>query len=164
MKHTPQSLAWQFCQGIYVNIVDAVLWQKTFEYIAQLEDDSAFQKAKIATLWAHYGGDLRAKIRDDGLILHVLRKTMPSCRDEGRTLYRGESWFLFDADQIGFCWTPSQTIATSYAKGLNAVDSGGVLLKCHAPAEAILAVENDVYICDPTHLLRMTTLELFPKP
>lgn len=163
MKQTPQSLAKQFCLGAYVNSVEAQLWHETFEYLSQLTDDSAFQKAKIAALWIQYGGDLRAKIRDDDLILSVLRKALPGYSGEGWTLYRGESWFLFDHHQIGFCWTPSQEIATSYAKGLNAVDSGGVLLRCYAPAETILAMENNVYLCDPTRLLRLTTLELFPK-
>lgn len=163
MKHTPQSLAKQFCQGEYVNVVDAKLWQQAFEYIARLSDDTVFHKVKIATLWSQYGGDLRARIKNDRLILDVLKKTMPCNSGASQALYRGESWFLFDQNQIGFCWTASETIATSYAKGLNAVDSGGVLLKCFAPAEAILAIDHGVCICDPTQLLRITTLALFPK-
>ncbi len=163
MTQTVQSLAKQFCLGSYVNAVDAPLWRETFNYLSQLKDDSAFQKSKIATLWMQYGGDLRAKIRDDDLILAVLRKALPGYNGEGLNLYRGECWFLFDQHQIGFCWTPSQAFATSYAKGLNAVDSGGVLLRCYAPTEAILAMENNVFVCDPSRLLRLTTLELFPK-
>ncbi len=162
-KQTPQSLARQFCLGAYVNAVEPPLWRETFEYLSQLADETAFQKAKIAALWIQYGGDLRAKIRDDDLILAVLRKALPGYDGEGCTLYRGECWFLFDRDEIGFCWTPSQEIATSYAKGLNAVDTGGVLLRCYAPAEAILGMENTVFVCDPSRLLRLTTLELFPK-
>lgn len=163
MTQTAQSLARQFCLGSYVNAVDAELWQETFIYLSKLNDQSVFHKPKIATLWTQYGGDLRAKIRDDDLILSVLRKALPGYNGEGVTLYRGECWFLFDQHQIGFCWTSSQEIATSYAKGLNAVDSGGVLLKCYAPTEAILAMENDVFVCDTSRLLRLTTLELFPK-
>ncbi|WP_047517049.1 hypothetical protein [Methylophilus sp. Q8] len=163
MKYTAQSLAKQFCLGGYVNAVDAMLWRDTFDYMARLKDDSVFQKSQIATLWAQYGGDLRAKIKDDALVLKVLKKALPGYHGEGFTLYRGESWFLFDNDQIGFCWTTSEDIATTYAKGLNAVESGGVLLKCYAPPEAILAIENNVFICDPTYLLRLSTLALFPK-
>lgn len=163
MKYTPQSLAKQFCLGLYVNAVDAELWRDTFDYMARLKDGSVFQKSQIATLWAQYGGDLRAKIKDDALVLKVLKKALPGYHGEGFTLYRGESWFLFDNDQIGFCWTTSEDIATTYAKGLNAVESGGVLLKCYAPPEAILAIENNVFICDPTYLLRLSTLALFPK-
>ncbi|TXI45144.1 hypothetical protein [Methylophilus sp.] len=163
MKHSPQSLAKQFCLGVYVNVVDATLWRATFAYIVRHADDSVFQKSAIAALWAQYGGDLRAKIKDDALVLAVLKQALPGYGGDGWTLYRGESWFLFDHDQIGFCWTPSEDIATTYAKGLNAVDSGGVLLKCYAPAEAILAMQNNVFICDPSRLLRLTTLSLFPK-
>lgn len=171
MKLTAQSLARQFCNGLYINAVDAGLWRETFAYLAAGSDDTIFQKTRIQSLWAIYGGDLRSRIRDDALILQVLRKALPGDSGEGITLYRGESWFLFDQHQIGFCWTPFEEAATTYAKGLNAVESGGVLLKCYAPPEAILAAplhpgspQENVWICDPTRLLRLTTLALFPKP
>ncbi|KQT41777.1 hypothetical protein ASG44_10950 [Methylophilus sp. Leaf459] len=166
---TPQSLARQFCNGTYVNATDASLWRETFTYLASVNDESIFLKEKIQSLWLIYGGDLRAKIKDDTLILQVLRRALPGYNGDGVTLYRGESWFLFDQDKIGFCWTISEEIATTYAKGLNAVESGGVLLKCYAPKEAILAAPESgtstghVYICDPGKLLRLTTQGLFPK-
>lgn len=168
MKITAQSLARQFCQGIYVNITDTLLWQETLAYLANVNDDTIFQKERVQDLWLTYGGDLRARIRDDALILKVLKKALPACHGEGLTLYRGESWFLFDQHQLGFCWTTSEESATRYAKGLNAVESGGVLLKCYAPPAAILAApaqhtQENVFICDPGQLLRLTTLALFPK-
>jgi hypothetical protein len=170
MKVTSQSLARQFCSGVYVNATDAALWRETFDYLASVSDDSIFQKEKIQSLWSTYGGDLRAKLKDDALILKVLKRALPEYSGDGLTLYRGESWFLFDQNQIGFCWTTAEEIATTYAKGLNAVESGGVLLKCYAPQEAILAApaqdfssQRSVYICDPNKLLRLTTLALFPK-
>lgn len=98
----------------------------------------------------------------------MLKRALPGYQGAGISLYRGESCFLFDQQQIGFCWTPSEALATTYAKGLNAVESGGVLLKCYAPPTAILAGQasdnsNATWICDPNQLLRMTTLALFPK-
>ncbi len=171
MNHTPQSLARQFCLGVYVNEVSPRLWQQTFEYLAGAVEAAAFQPQKIQVLWTIYGGDVRARVRNDSLLLNVLKKALPGHDGNGVTLYRGESWFLFDQNQVGFCWSASEEVATRYAKGLNAVESGGVLLKCHAPPEAILAAPQDtsltphadVYICDPTSLLRLTTLALFPK-
>lgn len=166
MKYTPQSLAKQFCAGTYVFVAEAALWQQTFRYLARLTDDTVFQPQRVAALWVRHGGDVRAMIKDDELILSVLRRALAGshCRQtDGMTLYRGESWFLFDQDQIGFCWTTSEEVATRYAQGLNAVDSGGVLLKCHAPAEAVLGQHEEVMICDPTRLLRLSTLALFPK-
>lgn len=162
MKPTAQTLAKQFCLGQYSNHTDATLWRDTFAYLAKQREETAYQKSAIAALWARYGGDLRARIKDDALILQVLRHALPSYVGEGKTLYRGESWFLFDQDQLGFCWTPSESVAIRYAKGLNAVDSGGVLLKCYAPPEAILAMVDDVYLCDPARLLRLTTLTIYP--
>lgn len=170
IKPTFQSLAKQFCNGIYVNTPDAALWRETFAYLTGVDDDSTFVKEKIQALWLTYGGDLRAKIKDDTLIMQVLKKALPGYAGEGLTLYRGESWFLFDQDTIGFSWTPSEETASTYAQGLNAVESGGVLLKCYAPAESILAApasgqspHGNVYLCDPGKLLRLTTLALFPK-
>lgn len=169
MKHTPQSLAKQFCQGSYVNIPDKALWQHTFQYLAETVDEHAFQKRKIQALWNTYGGDVRARIKNDALVLQVLKKSLPGYDGQGITLYRGESWFLFDQNQLGFCWTSNEDLATAYAKGLNAVESGGVLLKCHAPPHAILAapdtpdLASQHYICDSSQLLRVTTLGLFPK-
>lgn len=169
MKYTAQTLAKQFCAGHYVQVTDTALWQQAFSYLAKLGTQVAFEPDKIAQLWIEHGGDLRAKIKNDALVLHVLRKTLAGYQGTGMTLYRGESWFLFDQNQIGFCWTPSESLAMSYAKGLNAVESGGVLLKCYAPPEAILAGhspsnnERSTWICDPNQLLRITTLALFPK-
>jgi hypothetical protein len=170
IKHSPQSLAKQFCSGIYVNATDAALWRETFDYLANVNDASIFLQDKIQSLWLTYGGDLRAKIRNDALVLQVLKKALPGYEGEGLTLYRGESWFLFDQNTIGFCWTPSEEMASTYAKGLNAVESGGVLLRCYAPAESILAApepnptpNGNVFICHPEKLLRLTTLALFPK-
>lgn len=167
MKTQVYTLARQFCSGRYANVTDSGLWRDTFDYLSSVEDDTIFQKAEIAALWVTYGGDLRARIKDDALILAVLKKALPAYQGGGLTLYRGESWFLFDQDALGFCWTSTQALAERYAKGLNAVESGGVLLKCHAPAEAILAapaLSGHTYICDPGKLLRLTTLALFPKP
>lgn len=179
MKPTPQSLAKQFCAGIYVNTVDASLWRETFSYLAQSSLASAsivqagqaqaLQTQAITQLWAEYGGDLRARIRDDDLILKVLKKYLRADTKQALRLYRGESWFLFDQDEIGFCWTRSEAIATQYAKGLNAVESGGVLLTCMAPPTAILGFTpashrfGEVFICDPTQLHQLSTRALFAK-
>ena len=167
-QHTPQSLAKQFCNGQFVHITDARLWQQTFEYVLQIADATAFQRQKILQLWLQYGGDLRARTKNDALILAVLHKTLPRYQGDGLTLYRGESWWLFEQQQIGFCWTPDEQLARKYAQRINAIESGGILLKAFAPTEAILAgnaqPDKNSWICDPSRLLRMTTLGYFPQP
>ena len=167
-QHTPKSLAKQFCNGQFVHVIDAHLWQQTFEYVLQIADAKAFQHQKILQLWLQYGGDLRARIKNDALVLAVLHKTMPGYQGDGLTLYRGESWGLFEQQQIGFFWTPDEQLASKYAQGINAIESGGILLKAFAPTEAILAgnahPDKNSWICDPNQLLRMTTLGYFPQP
>lgn len=58
-----------------------------------------------------------------------------------------------------------------FASGLNAIESGGVLLKSYVPAEAILTGPNDhsarqinefEYTCDPTNLKEIEVLQYFP--
>lgn len=168
MKSTPQSLARQFCQGHYVQGLETALWRETFDYLLTRTDAAAFDQSRIQHLWVQYGGDLRARIKDDQRILSVLKRALPGKQVHGMTLYRGESWFLFDQDQIGFCWTASESLATMYAQGLNAVESGGVLLRCVAPALAILGAQETssgtVYLCDPSQLTRMTAMAIFPQP
>lgn len=172
--YTPQSLAKQFYAGIYVNTVDAALWRATFHYLTQTRLAQVPQVQAVVSLWAEYGGDLRARIRDDALICKVLKQCLPQANqihqaNRAVRLYRGESWFLFDQNAIGFCWTRSEALATQYAKGLNAIESGGVLLTCLAPAEAILGITpekhrfGEVFICDPSRLHQLSTLALFPK-
>lgn len=163
-----QALAKAWCQGQYPHTATPATWHAAFAYLAVLPHDTVFDKPAIAACWRQFGGDIRAKLRDDRLLLQVLRRALPGYQGAGCTLYRGESWFLLDADQIGVCWTTSEAQARRYASGLNAVDSGGVLLRAYAPASAILSApgpaDGDVWLCDPRQLLRLTTLDWFAKP
>jgi len=98
--------------------------------------------------------------------------TTPGYYGRGHILYRGECLFLYNQDKLGFCWTPKRDIAMMFARGLNALESGGVLLKAFAPASAILAGPNDhsryleehEYTCDPTALKSVEVLQWFPRP
>ena len=169
---TPQVIAELFCQGQYVNDIDGSTWRAAFQYLAQHIEPTVFDKAKVHTLWTVNGGHLRRKIQDDSLILCVLKKALPSHKNAGLTLYRGECHFLYVQYKIGFCWSPEIEVATRFARGLNAIESGGVLLKAFAPPEAILAGPNDhstkqmkefEYTCDPERLQGIAVLKSFPK-
>uniref|UniRef100_UPI000A41554D hypothetical protein n=1 Tax=Acinetobacter baumannii TaxID=470 RepID=UPI000A41554D len=91
----------------------------------------------------------------------------------GLILYRGECQFLYKQGLIGFCWSPDVAVAEGFARGLNALESGGILLKAYAPSEAILAGPNqhsanwlreDEYTCDPSLLVDLEMLRQYPKP
>ena len=169
---TPLALAKKFSSGENVYDVNAAIWSEAFRIIDANSTTWVFAKERVHSIWIESGGHLRRKIRDDQLILRVLRRALPGYSGSGLTLYRGECRFLFDAGQLGFCWTPDLSVAEMFARGLNACESGGVLLKAYAPAKAILAGPNShsehlqehEYTCDPSQMQSIDVLRHFPKP
>lgn len=167
-------LALKFCQGEYDNSADGGTWRAAFEYLRSNFSDIIFDKTKIHTLWTVNGGHLRRNIEDDGLVLAVLILALPGYEGDGLTLYRGECRFLYDENKTGFCWSPDVSVASGFAKGLNALElGGGVLLRAYAPASAILAGPNDhsvkqmqefEYTCNPRLLQDIEIMECFEKP
>lgn len=166
-------LATKFCQGEYDYKADGRTWWAAFEYLRSNSHDIYFDKTKIHTLWTVNGGHLRKDINDDDLVLAVLILALPGYEGDGLTLYRGECRFLYDENKIGFCWSPDIDVASMFASGLNAQESGGVLLKAYAPTSAILAEPNDhsvkqmresEYTCNPRLLQNVAVVEYFEKP
>lgn len=150
-----------FCQGKYDYKLPDEIWRPVFREIANNHEHLNFSKDKVHTLWTVNGGHLRRKIKDDDLLVKVLSAVLPGYEGEGLLLYRGECRFLYEADKIGFCWTPKIEVASMFASGLNSIESGGVLLKAYAPSSAILAAPNEhsekqmqeyEYTCNPGFL------------
>jgi hypothetical protein len=165
-------LAQNFVKGENVYDVDASTWQAAFRYIDQRLDSLVFERGAVHSLWTESGGNIRDKIRDDSLVLRILRKALPGYQGPSLALYRGECRFLYEQGKIGFCWTPMLDVGALFASGRNAIESGGVLLKAVAPPEAILAGPNDhsalwmrefEYTCDPTELRDVVVIQSFPK-
>ncbi len=167
-----EQLAFDFCNGRYDFKEPDDIWPKVFEYLTRNSADMIIDRDAVHTLWTVNGGHLRNKVRNDGLVRDVLREFLPGYVGQGLTLYRGECKFLFDANKIGFCWTPFEQVAKVFARGLNAPESGGVLLTAFAPTEAILAPPNEhsskqmdehEYTCDPKLLVGIKVIETYPK-
>jgi len=165
-------LANKFCQGEYENNIDGEVWRDAFEYLIHNLDQMRLNKSRIHILWTVNGGHIRRKIKDDNLVLAVLMRSLPGYSGDGRNLYRGECQFLYKDGMIGFCWTPNIEVATQFARGLNALESGGVLLKAYAPPLAILAGPNDhsinqmqefEYTCNPSLLHNIEVVQLFER-
>lgn len=165
-------LSHKFCNGEYQCDIDGSQWKSTFEYILKNKSSMNFKKNKIHTLWTVNGGHLRMKIKDDALVAQVLSIVLPNYNGIGLELYRGECLFLYEENKIGFCWTPKKDVAKKFARGINAIESGGVLLKAYAPAISILAEPNEhsikqmgefEYTCDPSLLKNIEVVELFQK-
>lgn len=171
-----QSIAFlvdEFCKGKYDYRVPDRKWWLVFRYISENHKELEFCKNKVHTSWTVNGGHLRRKIRDDKLIVKVLRLALPGYIGEGLALYRGECRFLFESGKIGFCWTPDVDVAMRFASGLNAIESGGILLKAYAPSAAILSgpnshstiqMEEFEYTCDSGLLENIHVIRSYEKP
>lgn len=162
----------EFCIGKYDYTIPDNEWASVFQYIYEYHKELEFCKDKIHTLWTANGGHLRRKIKNDNLIAKVLKLTLPGYTGEGLILYRGECCFLFEQGKIGFCWTPDVDVATKFARGLNAIESGGVLLKAYAPSESIFSAPNEhsskqmhefEYTCDPGLLENIAVIKSYEK-
>lgn len=165
-----ESLAMDFCKGTYDFKVEDELWPKVFDYLSKNAHNLIFDRESIHSLWTVNGGHLRRKIMNDDLVLDVLLKYLPKYVGEGLYVYRGECRFLFNEDKIGFCWTPDIEVATMFASGLNAIESGGVLLKAFASENAIISSPNEhsakqmqehEYTCNPRLLENLEVIDSY---
>ena len=167
-----EKLAVDFCNGKYDYNVKDELWPVIFQYLSENVQNFDFDKCKVHTLWTVNGGHLRRKVSNDKLLLSILLKSLPNYSGQALTLYRGECQFLYNENKIGFCWTPDIEVARNFARGLNAIESGGVLLKAYASTDAIMSAPNDhsinqmeefEYTCNPELLENIEVLEYYKK-
>ena len=167
-----EEVARKFIAGVYTCDLDGVIWTQAFEFILKMSDSLDFKGDKIHLLWTENGGHIRHKLSDDMLLLKLLKLTLPKYDGDDLVLYRGECIFLHEQNKIGFCWTPKRSVAEMFASGLNAIESGGVLLKAYAPKSAVLSAPNKhsaeqmeefEYTCDPTALTKVEVLQYFKK-
>ncbi len=161
-----------FCIGKYDSDLKASMWDPVFQYISEKHESLKFDKERIHSLWTINGGHIRRKINDDALVAKVLAVSLPGYAGEGLELYRGECRFLYESNKIGFSWTPEVSVAEMFASGLNALESGGVLLKAYAPSNSIYAEPNShsvkqmeefEYTCNPFLLEDIQAIQYFEK-
>jgi len=167
-----EEIAYKFTRGIYTYDIDGEIWEQAFSFILNNSDSFDFKRDKIHLLWTENGGHIRRKLSDDMLLLKVLKLSLPKYDGGDLVLYRGECRFLHEQNKIGFCWTPKRSVAEMFASGLNAIESGGVLLKAYAPKEAVLSspnkhsteqMEEFEYTCNPNALTKIEVLQYFKK-
>lgn len=172
MSISYKNLASKIMDGEYVCEVIDKTWISALEYIVGNINHFNFDTSKIHMLWIVNGGHIRRRVSNDALVLAWLKLALPKYAGNELELYRGECKFLYDQGLIGFCWTPKKEVAEKFARGLNAIESGGVLLKVKARADAILSAPNShssdwlgefEFTCDPTKLESIEVLQSFKK-
>lgn len=159
-------------RGEYVCDISSGIWVSAIHYVVENITQFTFDVDKMHMLWIVNGGHIRRQVRDDKLVLAWLKLILPKYDGTELQLYRGECKFLYDQGLIGFCWTPNKQVAEMFASGLNAIESGGVLLSAKITPEAILSAPNrhstdwlgeSEYTCDPTKIDSIEVLHQYPK-
>lgn len=158
--------------GEYVCDIPSQTWVSALHYAVKNITQFAFDTDKMHMLWVVNGGHIRRHVSDDKLVLTWLRLILPKYNGGELQLYRGECKFLYEQGLIGFCWTPKRQVAEKFARGLNAIESGGVLLSAKVAPEAILSAPNShssdwlgesEYTCDPSRIGSIEVLHQYPK-
>lgn len=96
----------------------------------------------FGTYWIVGGHHMREQIADDRVLVRLLRHILPSYSGGAIALFRGENRERWDNRAIGLAWTPNIMKARMFGSGLNAVLSGGVLLRAWFEPEAIISGPN----------------------
>jgi hypothetical protein len=127
-------------------------------------------KSEFHLQWTVGGHRMREQLNDDETLLNMLRRWLPSYVGPNVTLFRGENIDRWRCNNIGMCWTADSNTAKMFARGLNAVHAGGVLLQCDVSSAAIIAgpsshslyLNEAEYTVDPRLMSNIKIVEEYP--
>jgi len=113
---------------------------------------------------------MREQLNNDEALLNMLRRWLPSYAGPNLTLFRGENIDRWRCNDIGMSWTTDRNTAKMFARGLNAVHAGGVLLQCDVCSAAIIAgpsshslhLNEAEYTVDPRLMRNIKIVEEYP--
>lgn len=97
---------------------------------------------QFGTYWIEAGHHMREQIADTRLLVCLLRRLLPPYEGKAIELFRGENRDRWKNGAIGLAWSADAETARMFASGLNAVGSGGVLLKARFEPDAIISGPN----------------------
>lgn len=126
---------------------------------------------QFGTYWIEAGHHIREQIGDDRLLICLLRHLLPPYEGEAIELFRGENRDRWKCGVIGMAWSADAETARMFGRGLNAVGSGGVLLKAHFEPKAIISGPNahskylgeSQFTVNPLAVTTMSATEFFPS-
>ena len=124
----------------------------------------------FGTYWIEAGHHIREQVGDDRRLVCLLRHLLPPYTGDAIELFRGENMDRWQSGAIGLAWSESAETARMFGSGLNAVRSGGVLLKARFEPEAIICGPNahsnwlgeNQFTVDPYAITTISVMELFP--
>lgn len=146
-------------------------WRRELMAAIMIPPDRQELTDAFHTQWHVSHHFIRKLLDDDGLLLDVAKAWLPPYKGPALALFRGESVDRFERGSIGSAWSDQEKTATMFARGLNAVGKGGVLLRAHPPAHAIVAgpsehsanwLRENEFTVDPRLLDRIEQVRVFP--
>ena len=114
-------------------------WSDLIRDLARLPPSSKQLAERFHTQWHVCHHFLRELVDDDDLLIDMLWVWLPRYVGPDLVLYRGENIDRFEAGCIGTAWSDKRETAEMFARGLNAVGRGGVVLRATVIASAIIA-------------------------
>lgn len=127
-------------------------------------------KEQFGTHWIVAGHHIRAQVADDRLPVRLLRHMLRAYEGGPMELFRGENRQRLADGRLGMAWTPNIETARMFGRGLNAIWSGGVLLRAHVEPDAIISGPNghssylgeEQFTVDPFAVRSLSKIEVFP--
>ena len=153
-----------------VRIEGDATWSDFVRQHLTLSPSNEQAKSEFHLQWTVSGHRMREQLNDDEALLNMLRCWLPTYVGPNLTLFRGENVDRWRCNKVGMCWTTDSGTAKMFARGLNAVHSGGVLLQCDVPLAAIIAgpsshslyLDEAEFTVDPRLLTDVKIVEEYP--
>jgi hypothetical protein len=125
-------------------------WTNVAESVAASKQHSPPSLTDFETYWIEAGHRIREQIDDDRLLCILLRRALPKYEGEAVTLFRGENIGRWKLGLVGFAWTEQLEVARMFGRGINAIQTGGVLLKTTFEPSSIISGPNkhSQYLCE----------------
>lgn len=122
----------------FEEITSKKAWNEEADTLLKKNDFTEEFVAAFHANWTVSGHRIREQINNDKKLTKLLQHIFPVYAGEGKTLFRGENKERLEKENIGFCWTTNKEAAAMFARGLNSIKSGGLLLKCDCKPEWII--------------------------
>lgn len=114
-------------------------WRTLMRELTACAPKDAAIADRFHTQWHVSHHYIRELVDDDELLMDMLWTWLPRYKGPDLLLYRGENIDRLERGKIGTAWSDKEENAQMFARGLNAVGKGGVIMETTAPANAIIA-------------------------
>lgn len=151
-------------------VTNAGRWKEVAESVASGKQQSLSSLTDFDTYWIEAGHRIREQIENDRLLCDLLRRALPKYEGVAVTLFRGENIGRWKSGLVGFAWTGQLDVARMFGRGLNATQTGGVLLRATFEPCSIISGPNNhsqylgetQFTVDPISAQGAEEIEVFP--